>query len=252
MKQPTIAALAATLSFLPAAQAELHDRGNGLIYDDVLDITWLQDANLFKTLCDAGDPLATDFDPLGAATASDLCNNNGRMGQGEAERWVEHLNANSYLGYQDWRQWEVPTPSDDPGCSLQDTDADGTDYGHNCSASEMGNLFNVTLSNPKYGSGGCPPDCLPDSGPFINIQQGEPYWSGTLFKQVGNWSFSFPTRYQLPGVYYFVPPLFHVWAVRPGDVAAAPVPTLGAWGLGSLGLLLVALVWRPLRRISRY
>ena len=28
-----------------AAQATLIDRGNGLIYDDVLDITWLQDAN---------------------------------------------------------------------------------------------------------------------------------------------------------------------------------------------------------------
>ena len=27
-----------------AARAELHDRGNGLIYDDVLDITWLQNA----------------------------------------------------------------------------------------------------------------------------------------------------------------------------------------------------------------
>ena len=27
------------------ATAALYDRGNGLIYDDVLDITWLQDAN---------------------------------------------------------------------------------------------------------------------------------------------------------------------------------------------------------------
>ncbi|NNF16437.1 MAG: hypothetical protein HKN70_06795 [Gammaproteobacteria bacterium] len=29
--------------------AALHDRGNGLIYDDVLDITWLQDANYALT-----------------------------------------------------------------------------------------------------------------------------------------------------------------------------------------------------------
>ena len=28
-----------------SANAALYDRGNGLIYDDVLDITWLQDAN---------------------------------------------------------------------------------------------------------------------------------------------------------------------------------------------------------------
>ena len=31
------------------SQAALYDRGNGLIYDDVLDITWLQDANYAKT-----------------------------------------------------------------------------------------------------------------------------------------------------------------------------------------------------------
>ena len=32
-----------------SANAALYDRGNGLIYDDVLDITWLQDANHAKT-----------------------------------------------------------------------------------------------------------------------------------------------------------------------------------------------------------
>ena len=31
------------------ATAALYDRGNGLIYDDVLDITWLQDANYAQT-----------------------------------------------------------------------------------------------------------------------------------------------------------------------------------------------------------
>jgi hypothetical protein len=30
--------------------ATLIDRGGGLIYDDVFDITWLQDANFAKTL----------------------------------------------------------------------------------------------------------------------------------------------------------------------------------------------------------
>lgn len=32
-----------------AAQAALHDRGGDLIYDDVLNITWLRDANLAAT-----------------------------------------------------------------------------------------------------------------------------------------------------------------------------------------------------------
>jgi len=34
------------LGLAAPAQAALFDRGGGLIYDDVLDITWLQDANL--------------------------------------------------------------------------------------------------------------------------------------------------------------------------------------------------------------
>ena len=33
------------LSVSLSVNAALYDRGNGLIYDDVLDITWLQDAN---------------------------------------------------------------------------------------------------------------------------------------------------------------------------------------------------------------
>ncbi len=31
------------------AQAALFDRGGGMIYDDVLDISWLQDANYTQT-----------------------------------------------------------------------------------------------------------------------------------------------------------------------------------------------------------
>ncbi|MDZ7752733.1 MAG: hypothetical protein U5S82_13950 [Gammaproteobacteria bacterium] len=37
--------MAAMLMLSGAASATLFDRGRGLIYDDVLDITWLQDAN---------------------------------------------------------------------------------------------------------------------------------------------------------------------------------------------------------------
>jgi hypothetical protein len=32
-----------------AAQAALHDRGGGLVYDDVLNVTWLADANYAGT-----------------------------------------------------------------------------------------------------------------------------------------------------------------------------------------------------------
>ena len=32
-----------------SSHAALYDRGNGLIYDDVLNITWMQDANYAQT-----------------------------------------------------------------------------------------------------------------------------------------------------------------------------------------------------------
>ena len=41
--------LALVLAFSGNAGAALHDRGSGLIYDDVLDITWLQDAGMGGT-----------------------------------------------------------------------------------------------------------------------------------------------------------------------------------------------------------
>lgn len=51
MNKKTLMVLAftAALGFSGAAGAGLIDRGGGLIYDDVLDITWLQDANYALT-----------------------------------------------------------------------------------------------------------------------------------------------------------------------------------------------------------
>jgi hypothetical protein len=48
-KKNLILALLAGVALSGAAQAALHDRGGGLIYDDVLKVTWLQDANYAKT-----------------------------------------------------------------------------------------------------------------------------------------------------------------------------------------------------------
>ena len=59
------------------AQATLIDRGDGLIYDDVLDITWLQDANYAQT---------SGYDA------------DGLMGWNAANIWAGAL---SYGGYDD-------------------------------------------------------------------------------------------------------------------------------------------------------
>ena len=61
------------------ATAALYDRGNGLIYDDVLDITWLQDANYAKTSGHDADGAMTWF---------------------EANIWANNL---VYQGFENWR-----------------------------------------------------------------------------------------------------------------------------------------------------
>lgn len=47
--KPLILALLAGITISGTVQAALHDRGGGLIYDDVLKVTWLADANYAKT-----------------------------------------------------------------------------------------------------------------------------------------------------------------------------------------------------------
>ena len=61
------------------ATAALYDRGNGLIYDDVLDITWLADANYAQT---------SGYDA------------DGRMDWQASFNWVDGL---SLGGFSDWR-----------------------------------------------------------------------------------------------------------------------------------------------------
>ncbi|MBK7414557.1 MAG: DUF1566 domain-containing protein [Dechloromonas sp.] len=74
-----ILAMISGLAISGGAQATLIDRGSGLIYDDVLNITWLQDANYAKT---------SGYDA------------DGRMNWANANAWAASL---SYGGYDDWR-----------------------------------------------------------------------------------------------------------------------------------------------------
>ena len=56
---------------VPQAQAGLVDRGSGMLYDTVLNITWLQDANYAKT---------SNYDA------------DGRMTWTQANTWANNLN----------------------------------------------------------------------------------------------------------------------------------------------------------------
>jgi hypothetical protein len=99
------------LVFITSTRADLFDRGGGLIYDNDLNITWLQDANYAMT---------SGYDA------------DGRMSWDAAMTWAQNL---VYQGYNDWR-----LPFSDTSCS-----------GNNCIKSEMGHLYyveGITSSSP--------------------------------------------------------------------------------------------------------
>lgn len=142
------------LGLASGAQAGLIDRGNGLIYDTVLDITWLQDANWAAT-----SSYATTNEVDNGPGATDNILADGRMGWDAAVAWADQL---VYQGYDNWR---LPTLGPigavfDYGFSTNATtdrgyaDSAGWVDGSGVPVSEMGHMYYVNLANLGY----CPPD----------------------------------------------------------------------------------------------
>jgi len=230
-----ILVLAAAMGLSGAGQAALHDRGSGLIYDDVLNITWLQDANYAKTSLYSG------------ATSSIFWSGTpGAMTWENAKNWADQL---VYGGYSDWR---LPSVMPVNGSEFNyDYSSDGTtDVGFNNTSanSELAHLFYVTLGNvgqeiPTGGYGGCgiTTSCWTHLGPFTNLgtlwgEDYPAYWTATASGRNPNtvWAFDGFGGYQTDtnatnGVF--------AWAVRDGDVAAVPEPETYALMLAGLGLV---------------
>jgi hypothetical protein len=213
------------------ADAALYSRlGGQAYYDSALNITWLANANLADT---------DDFGVSGIGF-------NGTMSWDTANDWIAAMNTAAYLGTSDWR---LPFMTDTAasGCDLAYT---GTDCGYNVQTksgstvySEMAHLFYVTLGNTGLydtggnllGCAGFPSFCLGNAGPFSGLQANY-YWTGTEYApDTGNaWYFNFGSSSQ-----YLEPKSgeLYAWAVRPGDIAAVPVPGAVWFFSGALALL---------------
>jgi PEP-CTERM motif len=213
------------------AQAALNDRGSGLLYDDVLNVTWLQDANYAKT---------SGYDA------------DGRLNWSAANTWAANLvyhDSVRNVDYSDWRLAANTPVGANWNYNVSYNGSTDLIYDITSPASELSYMYYVNLGLKalystagvyQYDAGVFPGGGQADIGLVKNLQSSA-YWSGTAFAPdpaSNAWMFSFGSGGQDYG--YGQSNLFYAWAVRPGDVAgvaAVPEPETYAMMLAGLGLL---------------
>ncbi|MEW7975375.1 MAG: VPLPA-CTERM sorting domain-containing protein [Candidatus Thiodiazotropha endolucinida] len=182
-----------------STQAALFDRGGGLIYDNVLDVTWLQDASYAETL------------GLGVQGS-------GKMNWVDADNWVSNLQFYDNVRDVTWIDWRMPATFID--------EFDSIGFDETGQSSEMAYMYYVNLgfeANPSLDVN----DPIPMSGnynPFDNLQY-RSYWSDTLTDLTASaraWNLHFHFGYQnFTGI---LSDELNIWAVRDGDVSPVPLP----------------------------
>lgn len=199
-------ALAACAFQTGVSHAALIDRGGGLIYDDVLNVTWLQDAQYTIT---------TGYNPF------------GRLSWAEANEWVANLEYVDTVRGVVWDDWRLPGTLDLPSSTGYDTAG---------VTSELAYMYYVNLGYaPAELDPSAPAPTSSNYNPFINLSY-RAYWSNESEYRPGQaWTFHMHFGYQaLNGMNDGL----RVWAVRDGDVASLlSVPEPGTFALFGLGLV---------------
>ena len=190
-----------------SAQAQLLGEGT-VVYDDILDITWLQNANLAQSM---------NFGLKGI-------NPDGSMSWTAAQTWIAALNAMNYGGSN---QWTLPktvhpdkTCDQGPGSTDKEVDASvKAAFGYSCTGSQLGFLYYQRLG----GVEGSTIELTHNSsyGKFSNFQP-YLYWSGSIWPRVANsyFSFSFGNGWQGTNIQTNA---LYVIAVHPGPVGIVPI-----------------------------
>ena len=130
LKLSNLTALIVTGFISLSSQAALYDRGNDLIYDDDLGITWLLNANYAQTNGDDTDDL---------------------MSWDDAKTWANDL---SYLGHNDWRLPSAKLMNHSDPCFAKNGSCD---KGYNNTNGELGHMFYTNLNNiGRYAANGPP------------------------------------------------------------------------------------------------
>lgn len=237
MKICTSHALAAlTLGLILAlpAQAALHDRGGGLLYDNVLNVTWLADANYAKTSGDDAD---------------------GRMSWSAANTWVDSLVYHDNVRNVDYSDWRLATSTPVGANWNFNLENNGsTDDGQNITSphSELSYMYHINLGLKSYYSptgaqqvdfgvfGNGTSFGQADIGLVKNLQSWI-YWISMANAPIpADYAPSFSTMTGHQG-YFYQPVEMYAWAVRPGDVAA-PIPEPEAYALLLAGLSILGFV----------
>ncbi len=227
------------------ANAELLVRGDDFLYDDVLDITWLRDANYAATLGYV-PPNIQQVDSGAPA---------GAMSWDNANAWAAEL---SYQGITGWRlATTMPINVDlsvtssgsiTPQDYLMSYSFDGTtDKGQRITSSnsELAYMFNVNL-------GGLTSTGFANLANFNLIQNLQytkdvnpltpfGYWSSTIHPTNDQQAFEFSTSRPATQSTLLNDIQLYAWAVHDGDIA--PIPTVplpaAAWLFlaGFMGIL---------------
>lgn len=226
------ALIGAAIAVAGPAQATLMDRGGGLIYDSVLNVTWLKDTNFAGT--------------SGFASSGP----NGAMIWTEAMSWADNLTYFDSVRNVSYSDWHLPTvrPVDGVSWNFSTSSGGNTDDGYNISApgspyagstaSHLAYTYYNTLGNESRcpvggGWAGCKDPGAPRvpplaTGPFLNLQGH--YWTNSNQAL----PFADALAFEFSGAQYGVQNAYNAgvprraWAVRDGDVSAIPEPGTSA------------------------